>query len=48
MCIRDRWGNVRLYEPGAEESYLISDEDALELFEKSGNVFIGFLDKPKE
>lgn len=44
----DQWGNVRLYEPGAEESYLISDEDALELFEKSGNVFIGFLDKPKE
>lgn len=44
----DQWGNVRLYEPGAEESYLISDEDALELFEESGNVFIGFLDKPQE
>lgn len=44
----DQWGNVRLYEPGAEESYLISDEDALALFEESGNVFIGFLDKPQE
>ncbi|MDO4343969.1 MAG: hypothetical protein Q4C50_04105 [Eubacteriales bacterium] len=44
----DQWGNVRFYQPGAEESYLLSDVDSLELFEKSGNVFIGFLDKPKE
>lgn len=44
----DQWGNVRLYKPGAEESDLISDEDALALFEESGNVFIGFLDKPQE
>lgn len=44
----DQWGNVRFYEPGAEETYLLSDTDSLELFEASGNVFIGFLDKPKE
>lgn len=44
----DQWGNVRYYEPGAEETYLLSDEDSLELFENSGNIFIGFLDKPKE
>lgn len=44
----DQWGNIRFYEPGAEETYLLSDVDSLELFEKSGNVFVGFLDKPKE
>lgn len=44
----DQWGNVRFYEPGAEETYLLSDEDSLALFEESGNVFVGFLDKPKE
>lgn len=44
----DQWGNIRYYEPGAEETYLLSDEDSLELFEKSGNIFIGFLNKPKE
>lgn len=44
----DQWGNVRFYEPGAEETYLLSDEDSLELFENSGNIFIGFLDIPKE
>ena len=43
----DQWGNVRFYEPGAEETYLLSDVDSLELFENSGNVFIGFLNKPK-
>lgn len=43
----DQWGNVRFYEPGAEETYLLSDEDSLELFENSGNIFIGFLNKPK-
>lgn len=44
----DQWGNVRFYEPGAEESYLLSDEDSEELFEKSGYVFVGFLDKPQQ
>ena len=43
----DQWGNIRYYEPGAEETYLLDDVDSLELFEKSGNIFIGFLDKPK-
>lgn len=44
----DQWGNISFYEPGAEETYLLSDEDSLELFEKSGNLFIGFLDRYKE
>lgn len=44
----DQWGNVSFYEPGAEDTYLLSDEDSLALFEKSGNIFIGFLDKYKE
>ena len=44
----DQWGNIRFYEPGAEDTYLLSDEDSLELFEKSDNIFIGFLDKYKE
>lgn len=41
----DQWGNIRFYPPGGEESSLRSDEDSLALFEQSGNVFIGFLDK---
>ena len=44
----DQWGNISFYEPGAEDTYLLSDEDSEDLFEKSGNVFIGFLDKYKE
>ena len=44
----DQWGNISFYEPGAEDTYLLSDEDSLALFEKSGNLFIGFLDKYKE
>ncbi len=44
----DQWGNIRYYQPGAEETYLLSDEDSLELFEKSNNIFIGFLDKYRE
>ena len=44
----DQWGNISFYEPGAEDTYLLSDEDSLALFEKSGNIFIGFLDKYKE
>lgn len=44
----DQWGNVRFYEPGAEESYLLSDVDSEDLFERSGYVFIGFLDKPQQ
>lgn len=44
----DQWGNISFYEPGAEDTYLLSDEDSLDLFEKSGNIFIGFLDKYKE
>lgn len=41
----DQWGNIRFYEPGAEESYLEDDVTSLELFENAGNVFIGFLNK---
>ena len=44
----DQWGNISFYKPGAEDTYLLSDEDSLALFEKSGNLFIGFLDKYKE
>ena len=44
----DQWGNISFYEPGADDTYLLSDEDSLDLFEKSGNMFIGFLDKYKE
>lgn len=44
----DQWNNIRFYEPGAEESYLVSDEDYPEMFEKAGYVFIGFMDKPKQ
>ncbi|MDO4475107.1 MAG: hypothetical protein Q4B75_10725 [Eubacteriales bacterium] len=44
----DQWGNIRYYKPGAEDTYLLSDEDSLELFEKSDNIFVGFLDKYKE
>lgn len=44
----DQWGNIRYYKPGEEDTYLLSDEDSLELFEKSDNIFIGFLDKYKE
>lgn len=43
----DQWNNIRFYEPGAEESYLVSDEDYPEMFEQAGYVFIGFIDKPK-
>lgn len=32
----------------AAETYLLDDVDSLELFEESGNIFIGFLDKAKE
>lgn len=41
----DQWGNVWFYQKGEEETYPLSDEDSLDLFERSGNVFIGFLDK---
>ena len=44
----DQWGNISFYKPGADDTYLLSDEDSLALFEKSGNLFIGFLDKYKE
>ena len=44
----DQWGNISFYEPGADDTYLLSDEDSLALFEKSGNQFIGFLDKYQE
>ena len=44
----DQWGNISFYKPGEEDTYLLSDEDSLALFEKSGNLFIGFLDKYKE
>ncbi len=43
----DQWGNVWFLEPGAEETYPLSDVDSLDLFERSGNVFVGFLDKPE-
>ena len=44
----DQWGNISFYKPVADDTYLLSDEDSLALFEKSGNLFIGFLDKYKE
>ncbi len=43
----DQWGNIRFYRPGEAESELRSDVDSLDLFERSGNVFIGFLNKEK-
>lgn len=44
----DNWANIRFYEPGAEESYLLADTDWEKLFEESGYVFIGFLNKPQQ
>ena len=44
----DQWNNIRFYKPGDEESQLVSDLDYPQWFEECGNVFVGFIDKPKE